>query len=395
MDYIEVFNQLDHWLKRQRYKSYDLCDVTSHPLFLTLSSIKKNVVGGNVVTYPFFYLAKRKSRKFRKVFQTEKKKYPQAQGIITRAYLKMYHSTGERKYVNSAREILQWLTEHRVKSVPHHCWGQPYDWYSGKVIPKNTPRTTVTSQVSHAFLDMYEETNEKRCLNTAIDACRFYLDDLTWDMDAEGDISFPYTTEDTYHIHNANILAASVLIRTWYHSRINEFLERGMQALQFTLKHQNEDGSWYYWAPPDPIKDKIDNYHTGFVLESIAGMKHYLGDMFKGDQNYRKGANYYISKFFEDGHIPKMAPESVYPIDIQSCAQSLITLGEIHSEFSGTTEKMIKVVDWTIDNMFDADGFFYYRIYGDGKIDKNPYIRWGESWMLRALSLVISQVENK
>jgi hypothetical protein len=40
--------------------------------------------------------------------------------------------------------------------------------------------------------------------------------------------------------------------------------------------------------------------------------------------------------------------------------------------------------------MFDNEGYFYYRFLKNGKIDKTPYIRWSESWMLRALSFVLN-----
>lgn len=394
MDYYLIFQQLDNWAKVHEYKSYDLCDVTSQPIYLKLSTVKNKMIGGNYVTYPFFYLAKKKSNKLRKIFNIEPQKYPQAQSIIARAYLKMYHTIDDQIYFEEAKALLEWLRQVRNPEYSHSGWGQPYDWYSGKVIPANTPRTTVTSQVSHAFLDMYETTNDDQYLQVAIDTCHFYLNEMNWDTDVDGDICFPYTTRDTYHIHNANILAASVLIRTWNYCGEETFLEYGIKSLQFTVKHQNEDGSWYYWAPPDPIKGKIDNYHTGFVLESISVIKRYLGSRFSNDDTYERGVRYYISQFFKDGIIPQMTPDNVYPIDIQSCAQSIITLSEINSEFPETIEQMTRVCDWTIENMYDPEGYFYYRIYTDGTVDKNQYIRWGESWMLRALSVLISLVEK-
>lgn len=371
-----------------------MCDVTSQPIYLKLSTVKNKLPGGNYITYPFFYFAKRQSDRLRGFFAIEPQKYPQAQSIIARAYLKMYHTSGKSTYLKEADALLEWLKNARVQEYSHYCWGQPYDWYSGKVIAANTPRTTVTSQVSHAFLDMYETTNDEQYLQIAVDACQFFLKEMNWDRDADGDICFPYTTKDAYHIHNANILAASVLIRTWYYCEEENFLQTGMKSLQFTLKHQNEDGSWYYWAPPDPIKGKIDNYHTGFVLESISVIKRYLGERFHAEDTYDRGVRYYIAQFFQDGIIPKMTPESIYPIDIQSCAQSIITLGEINSEFPETIDQMIHICDWTIENMYDPEGYFYYRIYKDQTIDKSQYIRWGESWMLRALSMLISLVEK-
>jgi len=35
--------------------------------------------------------------------------------------------------------------------------------------------------------------------------------------------------------------------------------------------------------------------------------------------------------------------------------------------------------------MQDENGYFYYRIYKN-YVDRTPYIRWGQAWMLRGLS---------
>jgi hypothetical protein len=47
-----------------------------------------------------------------------------------------------------------------------------------------------------------------------------------------------------------------------------------------------------------------------------------------------------------------------------------------------------KIALWTIENMQDEEGYFYYRC---GKFYKNkiPYIRWGQAWMMNALSYLL------
>jgi hypothetical protein len=102
-------------------------------------------------------------------------------------------------------------------------------------------------------------------------------------------------------------------------------------------------------------------------------------------ESIQKGINFYVKNLFLDESIPKWSPNNVYPIDIHGCAQTIITLAK-HSKISKQRLNMIrKVAFWTIKNMQDEKGFFYYRIYR-GRIDKTPYIRWGQAWMLLALS---------
>ena len=53
------------------------------------------------------------------------------------------------------------------------------------------------------------------------------------------------------------------------------------------------------------------------------------------------------------------------------------------------TEMLQKIYSWILDQLYDHDqGYFYYRLYKN-KLDKKPYIRWSESWMLRAQSYLI------
>jgi hypothetical protein len=49
----------------------------------------------------------------------------------------------------------------------------------------------------------------------------------------------------------------------------------------------------------------------------------------------------------------------------------------------------IHVADWTISNMQDPSGFFYYRKYPLGIMAKTPMLHWGQATMFRALSHLI------
>lgn len=388
-NYKSIYDKLNNWVISQNFKSYDLCDVKGTKFFLNLNSLRQsNFKLGKFIAYPFNQIAEKKSDIFRKIMKIEKRTYPQAQALIASSYLNIYKKYNEVSYLRKAESIAEWLIQNRNKSFDNFCWGQPYDWYSRKVIKKFTPRTTVSSQSASFFLDLFEVTNNNNFLEVAISVCNFFIDDLNWDEDADKHICFSYTTEDNYHIHNANMLAAAVLIRTWQHSKIKKFRDFGLRAVNFTLKHQNTDGSWFYWAPPDKVVGKIDHYHTGFVLESLHIILEILQDD-KIKQAFHKGLEYYNNHLFTKNLIPKYNNKNLYPIDIQSLAQAIITYTLLSSQDHQYFEKAKKILNWTIDKMYDSDGYFYYRIYANNKIDKSAYIRWAESWMMRALSLII------
>jgi hypothetical protein len=46
----------------------------------------------------------------------------------------------------------------------------------------------------------------------------------------------------------------------------------------------------------------------------------------------------------------------------------------------------LKVAKWTIENMQDRTGYFYYRRYSPMIVNKTPTLHWGQATMLCALA---------
>ena len=390
----EIYLNLDQWIRKNDFKSYDICDVKGLAFYLKLSEITHGSKYGKYFSYPIQLLIDRNTSAFRSLFKVQRSMYPQAQALIARSYLKYFQKYQEESFLHQALHILEWLKKNPSPGYAYLCWGQPYHWFSGKVIPAFTPRTTVTSQVATAFLDAYEITQQEELLAVAGNTCGAYSNVINEMCDQDGDICFSYTSIDRYHIHNASMMAATVLIRTGVYKNDQALQEKGLKALAFTMKHQNQDGSWFYWAPPDKIKGKIDNYHTGFVLESLETIRRSLNVEFRYNEALEKGLDYYLNNFYQEGVIPKMRPYNTYPIDIQSCAQSIITMSELGHLYPSLNEKKEKIMQWTLENMLDPEGYFYYRIYKNRRVDKSPYIRWAESWMMLALAHSLPKGHN-
>ncbi|MFW6281811.1 MAG: hypothetical protein ACOC1O_03335 [bacterium] len=384
-----VFQNLENWMRENNWESHDHTDWNSFPLCVLIKKMESVLPFGKYFTTPFFLMVKNNQNKLRKIFKIKKKGYPQAHSILARAYFFKFQKTNGNKFLTKGIENLQFLKNNAIESEKYFAWGQPYIWFSKKLIPANTPRTTVTTQVIQAFLDGYEHTRNKEFLRIAVNASWFLLKGMNWDIDKDGDYCVSYTPLDNYHIHNANMLASAALIRTWYYAGIDEFYDYGLKSAKFTSKYQNKDGSWYYKAPPDLVKGKIDNIHTGFILESFVILKQYLGEDFYFKKVFSKGVEYYYNNLFKNDYLPKMTPDKTYPIDIQNCAQSIITFTQLNNYFNGLDERVKNIFEWTMKEMYDVQkGFFYYRLYKSGKVDKTPYIRWGQSWMLRAVALL-------
>jgi len=93
---------------------------------------------------------------------------------------------------------------------------------------------------------------------------------------------------------------------------------------------------------------------------------------------------YYREHFFLPDGTPKYYNNSVYPIDMHSISQAVLTL----SRLGNTAEdyKLIKrVMDWAMLHMYNPKtGWFYYQIHRHYR-NKIPYLRWTQAWAYLAL----------
>ena len=389
-DYQAIWQRLLNWIEENEYKSFDVSDTLSTKLYLTLLWFYKRYRIGKYVYFPFYKLNQLFPKQIRSIAGVSKQEFPQAYAIIVKALLNIFRKSNDTWHLDKAINLSDKLFKIKNTDFQYNCWGQPFDWYTRKLIPKYTPRTTVTSQVASAFLDMYEVTKQEKYLLEAKSAAKFFIHEMNYFTDKEGDICFPYTAIDDYKVHNANTLAAAVLYRVYNHTGEDIFKDFSIRSFQFTVKHQTPEGAWYYWAPPDKLLYRIDNYHTGFVLESLLEAKECMQTNFRFETALKDGLNYYIENLFAENRIPKMTNKKTYPIDIQSCAQSLITFSKADKFYPSNSNRIKKITEWTMNNMFDHEkNYFYYRKYKSGRTDKTPYIRWSESWMLHALSFLI------
>lgn len=369
------------------FKSDDISDLLR---FLPLQVAKKIPISKirGLFLKLISYLIKYKPSLVRLFIRKTGYVYPQGQALFIRGQVNLLKSNSTLGNLELCETIASWLIENRNKDFDNNCWGQPFLWYSRKPFPPNLPRATVTSQVSWAFLDLYTLTGDEKYLEVAKSACKFFIENLNYTKDKNGNYCFSYTTIDNYHIHNASLLAASVLMRVGTLCKIDEFIEAAHAATRFSISHQNQDGSWYYWAPPDKLLYKIDNYHTGFNLEALhtiyidSKAPEYL-------QSYKLGLAYYYANLFKGG-MPKITNKNTFPIDIQGCAQSIITFAlakDIAIEYG---DKAQEILEYTLDNFYLAEKeHFAYRIYENGFLDTSYYFRWGDAWMIRAMSLMI------
>jgi len=377
-----IFSKLLFSIERNKYLGYDPYDGLNSPIlrFLCFGIPQLRLCAQQFI--------KRLPINFRWLLGIKKGINPKGMGLIAMGYLNLYENTKENKYSEKAKAVLNWLKENPAKGYSGYCWGYNFDWQSRAFfLPAGTPTIVNTSFIGRTFVKAYEIFKDKRYLDIARSSCDFILKDLNRFEDGDS-LCFSYSPLDHYFVHNATALGSALLAMVYEKTKEEILLENSRKSLKYVAKHQQKDGSWYYGEDRTARKTGIDNFHTGFVLESFKIYASATGDH-SFDENIKKGLEFYQRNFFLPDGAPKYFYNKIYPHDIHSACQAIITLIQL-KEYGSDIELCKRVYDWMIKNMWDEKkGYFYYQ-KGKFFTNKIPYLRWSQAWAFCALSIYLN-----
>ena len=369
---LEYFIQLENW------KGYDPYDALNSPFlkFLTFGSKPLRLVIQQSL--------RRSVVNLRPLFGVPKGINPKGMGLFALGYLNRFKKTGDLDYKNKAVEVLNWLQNNHSSGYSGYCWGYNFDWQSRAFfLPAGTPTVVNTSFIGRAFVKAYEILAEKQYLDVSRSACDFILNDLNR-LEVNNTICLSYSPLDRYFVHNANALGASLLAQVYAITKEEGLFNTAKKMMQYVCMYQKENGAWLYGEDEVARKTGIDNFHTGFVLESLKIYALATGDH-SFDDNIERGLKFYQENFFLPDGAPTYFYNRVYPLDIHSACQAIITLIRL-KDYGADMDLCHKVVQWMIKNMWDEKkGYFYYQ-KGRFLTNKIPYIRWSQAWAFYALT---------
>ena len=137
----------------------------------------------------------------------------------------------------------------------------------------------------------------------------------------------------------------------------------------------------------------MDCFHTGYVLESL--------DWYircKEDRTYQsqleKGYNFFVETFFAPDGTPRYYDCKTRPLDIQCASQGIQTLVNLKGMHPNSIDTAVRVARWTLTNMQDRSGYFYYRKY-PLITNKTPTFHWGQATMFAALAVLLQYLEGR
>jgi rhamnogalacturonyl hydrolase YesR len=371
------------WLEIHDYKAYDPGDGNSSPIhWLTFSNLFLERVLQQVVY--------RAPINLRPLLGIKPHRSTKGMGYIAWAYVYLYSLTGQSGYEQKARWALRWLIANRSPGYSEFCWGNHFPFSSrGGKIPKLEPTIVWSSLIGQAFLEAYYVLRDSEYLDVVASVARWIMG-LPRERTAKG-ACLSYVAFGQSSIHNSNMLGGALLAQVGKLLDWKEALIVAKEAMVYSCTRQNRDGSWFYGE--HPMYHWVDNFHTGYNLDSLKRYVESSGDC-EFDDCLARGFKYYKTKFIEHDGCPRYYNTRKYPVDIQCAGQSIDTLTFFADRDSESLELAVKVADWAIRHMQAADGHFYYRDLG-WAVNKTPMLHWGQGTMLKALAHLLMRLTSR
>jgi hypothetical protein len=375
--YYAASNKLRSWIEMQHYAGYEPYDLLNSPYlrgrFLQLRFVAPWII----------QLGRRLGGlRLRRWLKVAPSKNPKALALCLSAYCDLAQQGfgGRSESLALKAELLH------LKSPGEQCYSWGYDWpfvsLRGAVLPKFSPNCIATCFVANALLDMGDTFRDEEAVAMACSAGEFITTRLIRSVESPQDLCFSYTPARATVIYNNSAIAGALLARLGAIDRRTEYFDLARRSMQFLADRQNCDGSWYYGA--GRWQRWIDSFHTGYNLCALLEYQRNTADA-PFERQIQAGYDFYKTSFFRHDGAPKYYHDRVYPIDIHCCSQAILTFCAFRDRDPDAAALACRSANWALQNMRGEDGTFFYQ-RRHLWTDRTPYMRWGQSWMFRALT---------
>ena len=387
---IDSFRLLREYCEREGFKGWDPYDGLNSKVFQALPFLKKSALCRLVVIQGF----KRCPINLRRIALVPKEYNAKGIGLFLSGYCNLYNAVkANPKLANSLgsaeslktqiNELAELLISLQSNGYSGACWGYNFDWQARRLFlfPKFTPTVVATNFCATALMESFEITGEKKYLEIALSAANFVINDLHRSNYKDGFLFSYSPLQGNDTVFNASLLGSRLLSFCYKYTGNEEYRKLAEQSIKACCAGQKGNGAWVYGMLP--VQSWVDSFHTGYNLDALIAYQEQTADD-KYNKYIEKGFEYYIQNFFESDGTPKYYDNRTYPIDIHCPGQLLVTLARLHKteEYKNIAEK---VINWTIRNMQDKKGYFYYQLK-PGVSSKISYMRWSNAFMFNALS---------
>lgn len=394
----DSLRRLEKYCRSDAYKGWDPYDGLNSGVFKALPVIKDI----DIARLVWIQLFKRNPFNLRRLFLVPKGYNPKGIALMLSGYCNLFKyqmQSGkqlvgdEDKLTESIRSLADLLISLRSPLDDKiSAWGYNFDWQARRLFlfPAGTPTVVVTSFCTSALLSAYAITKNEEYLSVALSSADFVLNTLHRAPKEKGFLFSYSPLNGNNSVYNASLLGTKLLSECYHYTRNPVQLEAARESARACTSAQNTDGSWFYGELP--VQQWIDSFHTGYNLEALVTYQAMTGDTSFSDA-IEKGFDFYLNNFFLPDGTPKYYHNQTYPIDIHSPAQLIVTLcraGRL-DQYRALADK---VLEWTIRNIQDQSGYFYYQKHRFFT-NRIAYLRWSNAFMFNALSLYLLHSAGK
>jgi len=381
---IEIVERTLEFSKDRDYVGYDKADGMS-------SKILKNLpINNKWIDLAFQESVKRAPVNIRPLLLVEKKRSYKGTALFSMANLNTYKLTDNSNYLEESRNLADWLIQNRNRNYRGFCGGHQHPLQGlNKKSKAGGADIVSTSYAVKALLSMGKKSSETEYLQKAKTSYEFVRKDLDYtENDLGAKITYKPNSRGTSYTLNANALGARLLIDLYSQFSNEKFKESGRKILDYVVSNQTEDGGWMYTDPPSSSHLNKDNYHNGFILESLLRYQEINGSN-RYEESIEKALQFYKDVLYNEDGSPNWDENNEYPKDTHAAAQGIIVFTK-----AGELEFAKKIIDWTLDNLYAGDGQFYYqkrKFY----TKKFTLMRWCQAWMAYANSKYLNEMMEK
>ena len=393
IDLKTIYDRLFSYCESEDFAGHDPFDGLNSRFFQ--ATPLRNV---RIARLAWLQMVKRSAYDLRPVLRVPKQVNSKGLALFALAELSRYRATKETGHMENAVRLLDRLLREKIVGNAKDgrattAFGYNFDWQSRVFFaPKGTPAIVPTAFASQALMEAYDMFADEKYLSAADEICLFILDGLNRSLETDDEVCFSYTPIDHSVIFNASLLAGESLARVGATTGNQEYLEMAAKSVRFVIRRQNSSGAWVYGA--DQSQKWVDSFHTAYILLSLYRISSEIDELRVDTFDaLNLGGGYWLNNFFLDDGTPKYYDKEVYPVDIHSAAVAISTMSELQAIDQRMLPMATKTADWTIANMLDSKGFFYYQ-QRKNRLVKTPFMRWGQAWMAYAFARLIEAEGN-
>jgi hypothetical protein len=305
-------------------------------------------------------------------------------GLVASGYIRLAAIDADEAASTQARRWLGWLSDH--VAGPGTAWGYPFDVQTRVFAYRGgTPNTVATSFVAQAFLDAWELLGDDKASDMATRAAEGLVSGML--TEEGGRTYFRYLPGEGELVHNANLLACAVVARTARLSGDRSLLDPVWPAVETSLRSQRADGAFPYADAPG--HEWIDNFHTGYVLDSLAECARVIP---KAQDSLARGAEYWERELFLADGTPKYRPNRKWPLDGHCYATAIDTWLALAPWRPSSVHAAERVARLLVEQMLDPSGFVYFQ-RRRGFTNRVPFVRWTTAPTFRALAGLVGALQ--